>query len=248
MTNPPGRFACALVLTFAFFTAPVAAQTIALDPAWRAAIGSVLLVGPEEPKNYSAVSASRRGVTSAAMIVSMELTLFSTMLLTSEAEGDLRRALQDQDLRLGEDMQAAIEAALETQGHSVDRHRVERRRTNGLMKNYFRVRTGADAILDVGIHSPVYTNFRKGRVAPAIVIDVRIVSGKGHTTLFEQSFLYQDAKPEGPGAENFVWLPVDAKYVFPSFDAAAAKPALAAEGIRAAAPKIAAAIANVLKD
>lgn len=136
-----------------------------------------------------------------------------------------------QGLHLGADAKAAVATELTKAGYTVA---PEKSATT-------------DALLDVNIGAAIYAVYPiilGGVCKPAAFFDVRLTDARSGATLYSATYSYQDTA--NTGVTGHIALVSDVKYNFDDRNALYANPKLAAEGLDAAAPALAAALARDL--
>ena len=136
--------------------------------------------------------------------------------------------------------------ALTAEGFEVEVFEPQRRGKQ-MLEDYSRIRTSADAILDFEVGIPFLDDLiaQGGGFLPSVTVDVQMIKvGGRRPVIFRQAYAYENREPD---SLRFIMAPVDQTCRFESIKAAYDDQAHLGECLRAAAPKIARLVADVLK-
>jgi len=137
-----------------------------------------------------------------------------------------------QHLNLGSESKAAVAAALERLGYDVDVSDT----------------ANADAVLNVTFVTAMYFSdppIAGGHCKPSILIKSKLTETKSGATLYQREYFYS-TETGSTGMSGWARIPADPKYEFADCDSFFAHPAMAAQGLREAAPALAEAIGREL--
>jgi len=182
-----------------------------------------------------------------------------------QSEDFNRAMMHEAALHLGSDIQAAVAAALARDGFNVSTAKIKTDPNAGLDPAEL-ANIKADAVLGGSLAGVMgYTDDFDGRdFRPSFKLTVALTDVKSQRVLFRQGFYYdayatvsrhikvpavngKTIELRENNSPNFVFLRPDPRFHFPDYEAVLADPALAAEGLRAAAPLVADKIGEMLK-
>ena len=182
-----------------------------------------------------------------------------------QSEDFNRAMMHEAALHLGSDIQAAVAAALARDGFNVSTAKIKTDPNAGLDPAEL-ANIKADAVLGGSLAGVMgYTDdFDGGDFRPSFKLTVALTDVKSQRVLFRQGFYYdayatvsrhikvpavngKTIELRENNSPNFVFLRPDPRFHFPDYEAVLADPALAAEGLRAAAPLVADKIGEMLK-
>ena len=182
-----------------------------------------------------------------------------------QSEDFNRAMMHEAALHLGSDIQAAVAAALARDGFNVSTAKIKTDPNAGLDPAEL-ANIKADAVLGGSLAGVMgYTDdFDGGDFRPSFKLTVALTDVKSQRVLFRQGFYYdayatvsrhikvpavngKTIELRENNSPDFVFLRPDPRFHFPDYEAVLADPALAAEGLRAAAPLVADKIGEMLK-
>lgn len=140
-------------------------------------------------------------------------------------------SLKTMSVQMGAEVRAAITKALRNDGYDVNENVVPRFGAN-LLSRYDDVKTNSDAILDATVVAAYAGEggWFSPTLSPMVLIYVRLVDTKNHSTLFNKGYLYNSTSKT---------LRADERYTVPNEQALLSDPQLAVEAWRAGAARIA---------
>jgi len=136
----------ALLAAFPAMTGCGALRLKDFDRAANRDIGKLALLDVDEPEGFQIISQS--GVTVLSGFVDPGIGIDQTSLTNNRAY---------QELHLGRQLTAALEAELTAAGYEVVHVKANRRRPSDFLGDYANIRSDADAILDVAINDGGYS-------------------------------------------------------------------------------------------
>jgi hypothetical protein len=143
---------------------------------------------------------------------------------------------------LGKEIRASLAHALHDAGYETAEVSIPHKKGKLLEPSQVRD-VQADAVLDATIISVSYDQgLFSSSLTPSLLVDVQLVDTKSGKILFGRRYIYT-METIGP---RVTILAADPRYTFESYDALLDNPEMGANGLRAAAPMIAANVAQAI--
>jgi hypothetical protein len=226
-----------------------------------ALFGGLLAAACASTQEFSPEAAARIQTIAVAPIDEPEYHVIGNSIPASSADGNVfgyridrtrfAAAMMSQNLRVGVALRDALVNALQQRGYTVRVADIARQRPGYPLSNEQLSTIDADAVLDIyGVIAGYTDDAPPIRLAatPQWVPHVgspriRLLDPKTGAVLFNSGYFY--GPPPTIGEANPELL-ADPRHIFASYDALIANPTVAAEGIRAGIPKIAAEVGRAL--